>query len=66
MRFFILLYPFFRANDLFKAGDGLTYDDFLILPGFIDFAADTVELTSPLTKKINLKVNLLRHTIENF
>lgn len=47
------------ANDLFKAGDGLTYDDFLILPGFIDFAADTVELTSPLTKKINLKVPLV-------
>lgn len=47
------------ADDLFKAGEGLTYDDFLVMPGFIDFAADNVDLTSPLTKKINLKVPLV-------
>ncbi|XP_074645610.1 inosine-5'-monophosphate dehydrogenase 1b-like isoform X2 [Tubulanus polymorphus] len=29
---------------LFCNGDGLTYNDFLILPGFIDFAADEVHL----------------------
>ena len=48
----------FSADDLFKAGEGLTYDDFLVMPGFIDFAADNVDLTSPLTKKINLKVKI--------
>ena len=46
----------FSATELFKCGDGLTYDDFLVLPGFVNFAAETVDLTSPLTKKINLKV----------
>ena len=46
------------ATELFKCGDGLTYDDFLVLPGFVNFAAETVDLTSPLTKKINLKVIL--------
>ncbi|XP_064604219.1 inosine-5'-monophosphate dehydrogenase 1b-like isoform X2 [Liolophura sinensis] len=40
---------------LFGYGDGLTYDDFLILPGFIDFTAEEVDLTSALTKKITLK-----------
>ncbi|KAJ1520986.1 hypothetical protein ONE63_004057 [Megalurothrips usitatus] len=44
---------------LFSSGDGLTYNDFIILPGFIDFTADDVELTSALTKKITLKAPLV-------
>ncbi|GAB1603343.1 inosine-5'-monophosphate dehydrogenase 1b-like isoform X2 [Argonauta hians] len=44
---------------LFGNGDGLTYNDFLILPGFIDFTADNVELNSALTKKITLKAPLV-------
>ncbi|CAK8671433.1 inosine-5'-monophosphate dehydrogenase 2-like isoform X2 [Clavelina lepadiformis] len=47
------------ASQLLGAGDGLTYNDFLILPGFIDFAADQVDLTSALTKKITIKTPLL-------
>lgn len=47
------------ANQLFGNGAGLTYDDFLILPGFIDFTADSVDLTSALTKKISLKTPLV-------
>merc|ERR1712178_440099 len=47
------------GTELFKCGDGLTYDDFLVLPGFVNFAAETVDLTSPLTKKINLKIPLV-------
>jgi len=47
------------AEDLFGAGDGLTYNDFLILPGFIDFAGDDVEITSPVTKKISLAAPLV-------
>jgi len=34
---------------------GLTYNDFLLLPGYIGFPASTVDLTSKLTKKITLK-----------
>uniref|UniRef100_A0A2I3GDB4 IMP dehydrogenase n=1 Tax=Nomascus leucogenys TaxID=61853 RepID=A0A2I3GDB4_NOMLE len=50
------------------SADGLTYkvsvgartpSDFLILPGFIDFIADEVDLTSALTRKITLKTPLI-------
>lgn len=34
---------------------GLTYNDFLILPGFISFSADAVGLDTKLTKNISLK-----------
>lgn len=34
---------------------GLTYNDFLLLPGYIGFPASTVDLTSKLTKTITLK-----------
>lgn len=47
------------AVQLFGNGEGLTYDDFLILPGFINFTADTVDLTSALTRKISLKTPLV-------
>lgn len=33
--------------------------DFIILPGYIDFTADDVDLSSPLTKKIMLKAPLV-------
>uniref|UniRef100_A0A8C4LI00 Inosine-5'-monophosphate dehydrogenase n=1 Tax=Equus asinus TaxID=9793 RepID=A0A8C4LI00_EQUAS len=47
------------AQQLFANADGLTYNDFLILPGFIDFVADEVDLTSALTRKITLKTPLI-------
>uniref|UniRef100_A0A2K6BX12 CBS domain-containing protein n=1 Tax=Macaca nemestrina TaxID=9545 RepID=A0A2K6BX12_MACNE len=34
------------AQQLFASDQGLTYNNFLILPGFIDFIADEVDLTS--------------------
>lgn len=34
---------------------GLTYNDFLLLPGYIGFPASVVDLTSKLTRKILLK-----------
>lgn len=46
-------------QDLFVSSEGLTYNDFLLLPGFIDFSADDVDLTSQLTKKITLKAPLV-------
>lgn len=34
---------------------GLTYNDFLLLPGYIGFPASEVVLDSPITKRITLK-----------
>ncbi|KAG2236286.1 inosine-5'-monophosphate dehydrogenase [Thamnidium elegans] len=38
---------------------GLTYNDFLVLPGFIDFAAEKASLESKITKNISIKVPFL-------
>ncbi|KAI0442014.1 inosine-5'-monophosphate dehydrogenase IMD4 [Xylaria telfairii] len=38
-----------------KTRGGLTYNDFLILPGYIGFPASEVVLDSPITKNITLK-----------
>lgn len=42
-----------------KTRGGLTYNDFLILPGKIDFPSAEVSTESKLTKKISLKVPLV-------
>ncbi|XP_063981654.1 inosine-5'-monophosphate dehydrogenase [Diachasmimorpha longicaudata] len=47
------------AAQMFNAGEGLTYNDFIILPGYIDFTAEEVELVSPLTRQITLKAPLV-------
>lgn len=47
------------AREMFGQGDGLTYNDFLILPGYIDFSPDQVDLQSNLTKKIKLHAPLV-------
>ena len=46
------------GQDLFdgKIHGGLTYNDFLILPGYIDFPAHKVSLQCQLTKKIRLNL----------
>jgi IMP dehydrogenase len=38
-----------------KKHGGLTYNDFLVLPGYIGFPASEVILDSPVTKRITLK-----------
>ncbi len=43
------------ASVLFGSGKGLTYDDFILLPGHIDFDAKDVDLTTRLTREITLK-----------
>lgn len=40
---------------LMNCGNGLTYNDFIVLPGLIDFSVDEVQLHSPLTRNISLK-----------
>ncbi|GAB7350818.1 hypothetical protein MBLNU459_g1353t1 [Dothideomycetes sp. NU459] len=42
-----------------KNNGGLTYNDFLVLPGYIGFPASAVQLDSPVTKRISLKTPLL-------
>ena len=42
------------AKELIGGGTGITYDDFLVLPGYIDFPAEEVGLKARLTKKIQL------------
>jgi len=43
---------------LMSEGHGLTYNDFIILPGYIDFTPKEVSLTSALTKQITLQTPL--------
>ncbi|KIW19339.1 inosine-5'-monophosphate dehydrogenase [Exophiala spinifera] len=42
-----------------KKNGALTYNDFLVQPGYIGFAASEVSLDSPVTKRISLKTPLL-------
>jgi IMP dehydrogenase len=43
------------ADELFTKGSGLTYDDFIVLPGFIDFQASEVDLETNVTRDIKIK-----------
>ena len=43
------------ASELFSGGTGLTFDDIIFLPGYIDFAAADVRLETHLTRNIRLK-----------
>jgi IMP dehydrogenase len=42
-------------EQLMAQGEGLTYNDFLILPGYIDFPASEVSLECQFTRQICLK-----------
>ena len=49
------------ASELFdsKVHGGLTYNDFILLPGFIDFASADVALETNITRNIKLKTPLM-------
>ena len=47
------------AKDLFEDGEGLTYSDFILLPGHIDFSAEEVDLGTRLTRNISLKIPIV-------
>jgi len=43
-----------NARELFAAQRSLTYDDLILLPGYIDFGIGEVELSSKLTREVSL------------
>lgn len=47
------------AEKLFSDGAGYTYDDFILLPGHINFSADDVSLETRISKKLNLNVPMV-------
>lgn len=47
------------ADQLFSSGTGHTYNDFILLPGHIDFVVEDVSLNTKLTKNIELKTPLV-------
>ncbi|KAL5967377.1 Inosine-5'-monophosphate dehydrogenase 2 [Taenia solium] len=44
------------AKELFSEQAGITYNDFIILPGYLDFLAKDVDLTAKLTRNIDIKL----------
>ena len=49
----------FSAEELFTQTTGWAYNDFIILPGYIDFTPEDVSLESKLTRNITLKVPMV-------
>eukprot|EP00127_Corallochytrium_limacisporum_P001366 Clim_evm5s54 gene=Clim_evmTU5s54 len=43
------------ADEMFGKGVSLTYNDIMILPGYIDFPASAVDLTTKLSRNIKMK-----------
>ena len=43
------------ARSLFERGQGLTYNDFIILPGRISFSLEEVDLSTQITQRIRLR-----------
>lgn len=48
-----------KAADLFSGPSGLTYRDYLLLPGYIDFHPGEVDLSTKLTRNITIRAPLL-------
>lgn len=46
----------YPAERLFKQGYSYTYDDVIFLPHYIDFSADSVQLSTKLTRNLNLSI----------
>ena len=44
------------ANGLFSSDRGLTYDDFILLPDYIDFAVSDVNLATQFTRELRLNL----------
>lgn len=49
----------YSARGLFDSVESLAYNDFIVLPGYIDFIPDDVDLESRLTRNIMIKTPLI-------
>ncbi|MBN8222432.1 MAG: IMP dehydrogenase [Spirochaetes bacterium] len=49
----------FSAAQVFEKDQGITYKDFLILPGYIDFAPQDVSLETRITRNVKTKLPLI-------
>ncbi len=49
----------FSGEEIFTKETGLAYNDFIILPGFIDFSPEDVNLETNLTKNLKIKSPLI-------
>jgi len=49
----------FSGVELFSQGQGHTYDDFILLPGHIDFSVEEVDLSTYLTRNIKLNAPII-------
>ena len=49
----------FSAADMFSGHTGMTYKDFIILPGYIDFHPSEVDLETQLTRDLRIKRPLI-------
>jgi len=49
----------YSARELFDSIESFAYNDFIVLPGFIDFIPDDVDLESRLTRNITIKTPLI-------
>jgi IMP dehydrogenase len=47
------------AKELFQAKEGITYKDFLTLPGYIDFIPDDVSLETNISRNHKIKVPII-------
>ena len=49
----------FSASEIFEKDQGITYKDFLILPGYIDFAPQDVNLETMVSRNVKTKIPLI-------
>ena len=48
-----------EAQAIFEKGQGYTFDDFILLPGYFDFGLDDINLSTKLTKRISLNIPIV-------
>lgn len=49
----------YSAKELFNSIDGLAYNDYIVLPGYIDFVPEDVDIESNLTRNIRIRIPLI-------
>ena len=54
-----LLHDGLDGRGLFDGAQGLTYEDFILLPGHIDFGVEEVSLETRFSRRIPLKAPIV-------